>query len=401
MPMIIDQVPADILARFGGNSMQQPYPGTIPGLRPPPNPALLALYGGLSGAVGRPTAALDYRQQQFQNAQQLYNQQQQDELIRRQGEDLRIRQAEEARRAQGFPIDQEYAQLRNDQLRESQRQRGEGYAADAAEREFNTGRYGLLNPPPTDQEGFDGWAQGVGTFGRMQPRSQQLVLDPMMEQDRQRRAWAELPPEMATQAQQADSLRRSGVSAPTIGRLVAPGTYGHGGSAENSYQTDEQIDAAVASGQAAPALVAAIRQVTGANQEQAQALATLRQHDIPLGTAMDKVVGSNKPVPLSEDPVYLGLTDEVTLAKSAMDAAEKDEIAKLTDPTIARAARARYEEAIKKRQQYRMDRGKKPAAQAAPADQSGEVSIKTDAEYEALPSGTVFVGPDGVRRRKP
>jgi len=33
--------------------------------------------------------------------------------------------------------------------------------------------------------------------------------------------------------------------------------------------------------------------------------------------------------------------------------------------------------------------------------QTGPVVIKNDAEYEALPSGTVFIGPDGVERTKP
>jgi hypothetical protein len=40
-----------------------------------------------------------------------------------------------------------------------------------------------------------------------------------------------------------------------------------------------------------------------------------------------------------------------------------------------------------------------PAAPEAPA--AGEATISTDAEYDALPSGAVFVGPDGVKRRKP
>jgi hypothetical protein len=38
--------------------------------------------------------------------------------------------------------------------------------------------------------------------------------------------------------------------------------------------------------------------------------------------------------------------------------------------------------------------------QEAPA-QGGPVRISSDAEYEALPSGTTFVGPDGKTRRKP
>lgn len=41
--------------------------------------------------------------------------------------------------------------------------------------------------------------------------------------------------------------------------------------------------------------------------------------------------------------------------------------------------------------------GETPATESA----TGEVSISTDEEYDALPSGTVFVGPDGVKRRKP
>lgn len=39
-------------------------------------------------------------------------------------------------------------------------------------------------------------------------------------------------------------------------------------------------------------------------------------------------------------------------------------------------------------------------SQAAPAT-GGVVTITSDAEYEALPSGTMFVGPDGKTRRKP
>ena len=31
----------------------------------------------------------------------------------------------------------------------------------------------------------------------------------------------------------------------------------------------------------------------------------------------------------------------------------------------------------------------------------GVVTITSDAEYEALPSGTTFIGPDGKTRRKP
>jgi len=38
--------------------------------------------------------------------------------------------------------------------------------------------------------------------------------------------------------------------------------------------------------------------------------------------------------------------------------------------------------------------------EAAPQD-AGVVTIKDDAEYDALPSGSVYVGPDGVKRRKP
>lgn len=32
---------------------------------------------------------------------------------------------------------------------------------------------------------------------------------------------------------------------------------------------------------------------------------------------------------------------------------------------------------------------------------SGVVTVRSDADYVALPSGTIFIGPDGVRRRKP
>ena len=38
---------------------------------------------------------------------------------------------------------------------------------------------------------------------------------------------------------------------------------------------------------------------------------------------------------------------------------------------------------------------------APPPDGSGMATISTDAEYDALPSGTTFVGPDGKTRRKP
>lgn len=41
-----------------------------------------------------------------------------------------------------------------------------------------------------------------------------------------------------------------------------------------------------------------------------------------------------------------------------------------------------------------------PAA-PVPTPSTGPASISTDAEYNALPSGTEFIGPDGVRRRKP
>lgn len=43
---------------------------------------------------------------------------------------------------------------------------------------------------------------------------------------------------------------------------------------------------------------------------------------------------------------------------------------------------------------------KQPADPAAPAA-GAPVAVKTDADYAALPSGTVFVAPDGKRRRKP
>jgi hypothetical protein len=37
----------------------------------------------------------------------------------------------------------------------------------------------------------------------------------------------------------------------------------------------------------------------------------------------------------------------------------------------------------------------------APAAKPNVIKISTDAEYDGLASGTVFVGPDGVTRRKP
>jgi hypothetical protein len=37
---------------------------------------------------------------------------------------------------------------------------------------------------------------------------------------------------------------------------------------------------------------------------------------------------------------------------------------------------------------------------APPAQGSGPRQIRTEAEYQALPSGTEYIGPDGVRRRK-
>lgn len=37
----------------------------------------------------------------------------------------------------------------------------------------------------------------------------------------------------------------------------------------------------------------------------------------------------------------------------------------------------------------------------AATDATGEATVNSDAEYDALPSGAVFVGPDGVKRRKP
>lgn len=42
-----------------------------------------------------------------------------------------------------------------------------------------------------------------------------------------------------------------------------------------------------------------------------------------------------------------------------------------------------------------------PVDGAAPAPQAAPIAITTDAEYDALPPGTVFVGPDGITRRKP
>jgi len=42
-----------------------------------------------------------------------------------------------------------------------------------------------------------------------------------------------------------------------------------------------------------------------------------------------------------------------------------------------------------------------PAGSAAPAVAKVPVKIASDAEFDALPSGTEFVGPDGVKRRKP
>jgi hypothetical protein len=42
-----------------------------------------------------------------------------------------------------------------------------------------------------------------------------------------------------------------------------------------------------------------------------------------------------------------------------------------------------------------------PPAVNAPIESSGPVQIKTDADYDKLPSGSEFIGPDGKRRRKP
>jgi hypothetical protein len=42
-----------------------------------------------------------------------------------------------------------------------------------------------------------------------------------------------------------------------------------------------------------------------------------------------------------------------------------------------------------------------PAAAPVQAAPAGPVQIKSDAEFDALPSGAVFVGPDGKQRRKP
>jgi hypothetical protein len=42
----------------------------------------------------------------------------------------------------------------------------------------------------------------------------------------------------------------------------------------------------------------------------------------------------------------------------------------------------------------------KALGSAAPTA-SGVVTITSDAEYEALPSGTTFISPDGKTRRKP
>lgn len=45
--------------------------------------------------------------------------------------------------------------------------------------------------------------------------------------------------------------------------------------------------------------------------------------------------------------------------------------------------------------------GTQPGRGAAPAASSGPVKVTNDAEYNALKPGTLFVGPDGVQRRKP
>jgi hypothetical protein len=46
--------------------------------------------------------------------------------------------------------------------------------------------------------------------------------------------------------------------------------------------------------------------------------------------------------------------------------------------------------------------GSKPADGATPAAPSGQPArVTSDADYNALPSGAMFVGPDGKTRRKP
>lgn len=42
-----------------------------------------------------------------------------------------------------------------------------------------------------------------------------------------------------------------------------------------------------------------------------------------------------------------------------------------------------------------------PKIETAPPGQGGVMSIKSDADYDALPSGSVFIAPDGSKRRKP
>jgi hypothetical protein len=44
---------------------------------------------------------------------------------------------------------------------------------------------------------------------------------------------------------------------------------------------------------------------------------------------------------------------------------------------------------------------KKLAPETSTVKLSNIIRVNTDAEYDLLPSGSEFVGPDGVRRRKP
>lgn len=56
------------------------------------------------------------------------------------------------------------------------------------------------------------------------------------------------------------------------------------------------------------------------------------------------------------------------------------------------------------RQAYNMKHGDKtsgPASPPKPAADAGPKRITSDAEYDALPSGAEFIGPDGKKRRKP
>lgn len=73
-------------------------------------------------------------------------------------------------------------------------------------------------------------------------------------------------------------------------------------------------------------------------------------------------------------------------------------LATATDPTLTLEANR---EALDRIEQLYGSGAKPGAAPPSPATKQGTARVNSDAEYDALPSGATFVGPDGKTRRKP